>query len=78
MKVKEFETGKSHVMKAVNALIQNGYSALDVENIMDAVLIQLKDQVRIQAINEATAELAEATEVTVTPEEVITAEEAQE
>lgn len=78
MKVKEFETGKSHVMKAVNALIQNGYSALDVENIVNAVLIQLKDEVRVQAINEATAELAEATEVTVTPEEVITDVEAQE
>lgn len=36
MKVKEFETGKSHVMKAVNALIQSGYSALEVENIMDS------------------------------------------
>lgn len=78
MKVKEFETGKSHVMKAVNTLIQNGYSALDVENIVNAVLIQLKDEVRVQAINEATAELAEATEETVTPEEVITDVEAQE
>lgn len=78
MKVKEFETGKSHVMKAVNTLIQNGYSALDVENIVNAVLIQLKDEVRVQAINEATAELAAASEETVTPEEVITDVEAQE